>query len=134
MDEPRDDLGKEVHRLMSAAQDWARNAFPQPAEQPGAGARTEPTEDSREATPQGRGGECVAWCPICQFAHILRGEHPEVTERLVEAGTALATAMKALADAALPRPQSAPGDGGGSDRPRPRPRVQRIRLDDPGES
>jgi hypothetical protein len=121
MDEPRDDLGREVHRLMSAVQEWARNTFP---ETPAAAANTGTHAD---------GTTCLAWCPICQFANILRGDHPEVSERLAEAGTALATALKALADATLPRSQ--PGGGADDpDRPRPSPRVQRIRLDDPDES
>jgi hypothetical protein len=127
MDEPHDDFGTEVARLVSIAQDWARTAFPHAAAPPTAGSAA------------GSGGapaasECVAWCPICQVAQLLRGEHPELTERLVEAGTALATAMKALADAALTRSPAAGGGTRGDGRPRPTPRVQRIHLDDPDGS
>ena len=121
MDEPRPDLGQEVHRLMSAVQDWARHTFPEAA--------------ATTAAPAGThrdGSTCLAWCPICQLANILRGEHPEVTERLAEAGAALAGAVKALADATLPRSQPG-GDSDDPDRPRPTPRVQHIRLDDPDE-
>jgi hypothetical protein len=111
MAETRDDLSDEVQRLLGAVQDWARR-FPEQAADPAAHAT---------------GGECVSWCPICQFANILRGEHPEVTERLTEAATAIAAAMKALADVALTRAQSESGRA----RPRPAPRVEHIKLDDP---
>jgi hypothetical protein len=113
MPEPRDDIAGEVRRLFDAVQDWAKR-FPEAA----AGAREHP-----------QAGECLPWCPICQFAHLLRGEHPEVTERLTEAATAVASAMKALADAALTRAQT----DAEKPRPQPAPRVQRITLDDPAE-
>ena len=113
MPDARDDLGGEVHRLLDAVQEWAKR-FPEAA---AAGAGT-----------HARPGECLPWCPICQFAHILRGEHPEVTERLTEAATAVASAMKALADTALTRAQ---GESEDRPRPQPAPRIQRITLDDP---
>ena len=102
-------LGDEVHQLLNAVQDWARR-FPE-------------TQDGTHD-----GGECLSWCPICQFANLLRGEHPEVSERLAEAANAIASAMKALADAALTRAQP-----DSARRPRPEPRVEHIRLDDPTE-
>jgi hypothetical protein len=116
MADARDDIAGEVHRLVDAVQEWAKR-FP---------------EASAGASEHPRTGECLPWCPICQFAQILRGEHPEVTERLTEAATAIASAMKALADTALTRAQTDPGAA--RDRPQPAPRVQRIRLDDPTES
>jgi hypothetical protein len=112
-----DDLNSEAARLVSAVQEWARNAFA-----PAAAERHSPA------------AECVPWCPICQFAGILRGEHPEVTERLAEAGAALAGAMKALSDAALARAQADRPDAAGNGRPSPAPRVQHIRIDEPDES
>jgi hypothetical protein len=112
MAEPRDELTEEVHRLLAAVQDWARR-FPEQA-------------SNREA--HAPGGECLSWCPICQFANVLRGEHPELTERLTEAANAVASAMKALADVALTRASS---DRARPDRPRPTPRVEHIKLDDP---
>lgn len=113
MADARDDIGAEVHRLLDAVQDWAKR-FPATA----AGV------DQHSRT-----GECLPWCPICQFANILRGEHPELTERLADAAGAVASAMKALADTALTRAQSESG----RPRPQPAPRVQRITLDDPTE-
>jgi hypothetical protein len=115
MADGRDDIGAEVHRLLDAVQDWAKR-FPE-ATAGGAGVHS-------------RAGECLPWCPICQFANILRGEHPEVTERLTDAATAIASAMKALADTALTRAQT---DATDKPRPQPAPRVQRITLDDPTE-
>jgi hypothetical protein len=114
MADARDDIGTEAHRLLDAVQEWAKR-FPEAA----AGGDAHP-----------RTGECLPWCPICQFAHLLRGEHPEVTERLTEAATAVAGAMKALADVALTRAQA---ESGGRPRPQPAPRVERITLDDPAE-
>jgi hypothetical protein len=115
MADPRDEIGAEVHRLLDAVQDWAKRI-------------PEAAQSGADAHP--RAGECLPWCPICQFAHILRGEHLEVTERLTEAATAVTSAMKALADAALIRAQA---DAGNRPRPQPRPRVERITLDDPAE-
>jgi hypothetical protein len=113
MAESRDDLSAEVRRLLDSVQDWAKRL---------------PEASQRDSDPQSRAGECLPWCPICQFAHLLRGEHPEVTERLTEAATAIAAAMKALADTALTRAQNETGD---RPRPQPAPRIQRITLDDP---
>jgi hypothetical protein len=102
----RPDLGAEFGRWMATAQDWARRALP----------------DSQI----GHGGPECQWCPICQFVNLVRGESPEVAERLAQAGSALAAAVRALADTA--------GRGGPAPaRPRPAPRVQRIDLDDTRE-
>ena len=109
------DLGDEVHQLLNAVQAVIRDA-----------ARRSP-----EAPDESRSGECLPWCPICQFANVLRGEHPEVTERLTEAATAITSAFKALAEAALTRAQPDPARGS---RPKPAPRVEHIRLDDPTET
>jgi hypothetical protein len=118
MGDPGEELGAEASKLVSAVQEWARSAF---GAHPTAGSGTQPNE-------------CVPWCPICQFAGILRGEHPEVAERLAEAGAALAGAMKALSDAALVRAQAAQPGGSRNSRPKPAPRVEHIRLDEPDES
>lgn len=98
-----DEVGAELHRLVTSVQDWAKRAMP---------------EGAADA-------QCLPWCPICQFAHVLRGEHPEVADRLAEAGTAIASALRALADATLVRAQGERP----VDRPRPQPRVQHIDLE-----
>ena len=110
MADSREDIGAEVRGLLEAVQEWAKKL-------PAASTDHPP-------------GACLPWCPICQFAHLLRGEHPEVTDRLTEAATAIASAMKALADAALTRAQA---ESSGRPRPSPAPRVERITLDDPAE-
>jgi hypothetical protein len=112
---PRTDLADEIGKLVGAAQEWARRALPESA--------------------IGHGGPDCQWCPICQFANIVRGESPEVAERIAEAGTAIAAALKAVADAAVAKAQG--GDPARRpakrNRPMPPPRVQRIDLDDPRE-
>ncbi|HYT09526.1 MAG TPA: hypothetical protein VEL73_02590, partial [Mycobacteriales bacterium] len=53
------------------------------------------------------------YCPICRAVAVLRGERPEVTDRLADAVTAAATALAAVADA-LARPKR---EGRRPDRP-----------------
>jgi hypothetical protein len=102
-------LAAEALRLMSSVQDWARRNFPEAG-----------------PAPDGHTGAECQWCPLCQFVAVLRGERPELTERVAEAGVALASAFRALVDAtaAAADPASAP------EHPQ-RPRVQRIDLTDP---
>jgi hypothetical protein len=103
-----DSLTTEALRLVSSVQDWARRSFPESAD--------------------GHTGSDCQWCPLCQFVAVLRGERPEVTERVAEAGTAVVAALKSLIDAAStataqPGQPRQPGQSG-------EPRVQRINLDD----
>jgi hypothetical protein len=107
-----DRLGEEAVRLVAAVQDWARERFP--------------------AGPDGHransGAECQ-WCPLCQLMAVVRGERPEVTARVAEAGTALAAAFRSLVDAAAaataaPEPDDQRSAG-------PAPRVQRVDLGEP---
>ncbi len=97
---PASEPGAETLRVLGAVQDWANRVFPEAAEQHASGT--------------------CQWCPICQFVAVLRGDRPEVTERVVEAGTALMSAFRAFVDASgTPAPEQ---------RPPPGPRVQRIDL------
>lgn len=105
--QPNSPLADEAVRLLGAVQQWTRQTFP--------------------AGRDGHGGPECEWCPLCQFMAVLRGERPEVTQRVAEAGAAVATAFRAVLDA-TPRP-STPGDEPSA--PGPEPRVQRIDL---GES
>jgi hypothetical protein len=116
-----DHLADETLRLVSSMQDWARRSLP---------------DDAAHSS-----GACQ-WCPLCQFVAMLRGDRPEVTARVAEAGTAVITAMRALLDAAVDAggssgPAGAPETGTGRHsadtpasraRPDPAPRVQRIDL------
>jgi hypothetical protein len=99
--EGRPPLAEEAVRLLGVLQEWTRQTFP-PA-------------------PQGHdhGPAVCDWCPVCQFMAVLRGERPEVTERVAEAGAAVASALRAVLDAAA--------SSGRPEEPKP-PRVQRIDL------
>jgi hypothetical protein len=98
-------LAAEALRLVTSVQDWARRSFPEPSEP--------------------HGSDCQ-WCPLCQFVAVLRGERPEVTERVAEAGSAVVTALRSLLEAAA----GPSGEAGGNHRADPPPpRVQHIRLD-----
>lgn len=107
-DEPnpaRPALGEEAAKLLAGVQEWARRTFPEPE--------------------GGHSSECQ-WCPLCQLMALVRGDRPEVADRLAEAGNAMAAAVRALLESAdrpspRPGPQPTPDTG-------PRPRVQRIDL------
>lgn len=98
----RSPLTDEAVRLLGAVQEWTRQTFP-------------------AGGPDGHGGPECQWCPLCQFMAVLRGERPEVTERVAEAGAALASAVRALVDAAAAGGRAAPTE----QKPQ---RVQRIDL------
>ncbi|MDQ2750252.1 MAG: hypothetical protein M3Y44_12125 [Actinomycetota bacterium] len=98
----------EALRLVSSVQDWAQDRA-----QRGSG----------DAGERHSGTDCQ-WCPLCQFAAVLRGEHAEVTDRVAEAGTALAGVVRALVEAASGATQHRQSN------PPPRPRVQKINLND----
>ncbi len=98
-------LADEAIRLLGAVQHWARENFPAPG-------------------PDGQLGSECQWCPLCQAMAVLRGDRPEVTERVTEAGTALLTAFRGLVDSTQHAHRPAP-----TPEP-PAPRVQRIDLGD----
>ncbi|MDT4937531.1 MAG: hypothetical protein QOG80_1202 [Pseudonocardiales bacterium] len=108
-------LAADALRLIGSAQEWARRTF-------------------AEVDPDGHTGPECQWCPLCQFVAVLRGERPEVTERITEAGAAFATALRSALDAAA---NAAPSGQHRAERAEradpPGPRVQRIDLghDDP---
>ena len=112
------DLAEEARRVASAVQDWVRRSGQQQA--------------------QRTGSDCD-WCPICQFAAVLRAEHPELADRIGEAAVAITGAVRAVVDAAVghsghahPAAAADGRAGAGRQRPRPRPRVERIDLDGQG--
>lgn len=78
------ELEDEARRLAHALQDWASRQFP--AEQAHLHVAT--------------GAPECQWCPVCRIISVLRGDHPEVSDRLVEAGTAVLAAVRTLLDAA----------------------------------
>jgi hypothetical protein len=85
--------------LLASVQAWATRTFPAPA--------------------GGTAGADCEWCPLCQLASVLRGEHPELTDRVTEAGAALVTALRAVFDAAAQHNHTPDG---------PAATVQRIDL------
>lgn len=106
------DLAEETRRIVGAVQDWMQRTVP-----------------------ESHGGPDCQWCPICQFAGVLRGERPEVADKLAVAGAAVAEALKSIVELAT----APPSRGGGvpqpaHERPRPRPRVERIDLDGPDDT
>ena len=101
-------IAEDVRKLIGGVQDWVRSVLPEPE--------------------QLHTGPDCQWCPLCQFAEVVRGDHPEVAEKITEAGAAFVNAVRAVFDAAGKPPTRAPAT-----RPRPRPyppRVEHIRLDD----
>jgi hypothetical protein len=103
-DEPRPPLADELGRLFGAVQEWTRENLPAAAE----------------------GATTCEWCPLCQFVAVLRGDRPEVTERVAEAGAALTSAVQALLDATTGRHADQPT----ADTPAGL-RVEHIDLDEP---
>jgi hypothetical protein len=80
------------------------------------------------APPSGHPGPECQWCPLCQLASVLRGEHPELTERVTEAAVSLAAAARAVLDTAAKHVPAQRGEQSAS-RPSPAPRVEHIKLD-----
>ena len=104
-----DGVGEEAVRLVAAVQDWARERFP--------------------AGPDGHLGAECQWCPLCQLMAVVRGERPEVTARVAEAGIAMAAAFRSLVDAASTA--TAAHEQEDQRRAEPTPRVQRVDLGEP---
>jgi hypothetical protein len=111
-----------VSQLQDAAAQWSQQAFAE--------------------SPDGHTGSDCQWCPLCQFVAVLRGERPEVTERVAEAGVAVLSALRGLLDAAAgavpdqrggahraPDAEGAAESTAGTDATVPR--VQHIRLGEP---
>jgi hypothetical protein len=112
MAEQSSPLADEAGRLLGAVAQWARETFPAPG-------------------PDGQLAADCQWCPVCQLMAVLRGERPDVTERVSEAGTALLSAVRSFVDSTLvtggghQHPHPYPPD---SARPASTPRVQHIDL------
>lgn len=98
-DDSRPPLADELARLVTAVQDWTRENLP--------------------AAP--KGATTCEWCPLCQFVAVLRGDLPELTERMAGAGAALSSVLHALVDATTGHSPTADQPG---------PRVEHIDLDE----
>lgn len=93
--EPPGPLADEAARLVGAAQDWWHRTVGAAA---GAGAGI--------AT----GSPECCWCPVCQAIATVRGERPDILERLAETQTALSGLLRALADTTGTGRASRPAD------------------------
>lgn len=108
-------LTAEAVRLVTSLQDWVRR-----------------TAVEAQAQDGHTGPDCQ-WCPLCQFVAVLRGERPEVTERVAEAGVAITAALRSLLDATASAAQGGAHRAEERDEPAeddPAPRVQHIKLGD----
>jgi hypothetical protein len=105
---PANPIADSLLRLATSAQDWIREGM------------------AAEGHPEHSMSDCT-WCPLCQFVAVLRGDRPEVTQKVAEAGAAFITAMKAVTDAVtaglgVTPPPTEPDAGEAA------PRVQKIDL------
>lgn len=95
--EPPGPLADEAARLVGAAQDWWHRTV-----NAGAGIAT--------------GSPECCWCPVCQAIATVRGERPDILERLAETQTALSGLLRVLADTTATgrafRPAGDPPSGG----------------------
>jgi hypothetical protein len=81
--DPPGPLGEEAAKLIAAAQEWFHRTL----------------GDSTTSKIATGTAEC-SWCPVCQLIGALRGERPELTEKLADTQAAVAGLLRALADAA----------------------------------
>jgi hypothetical protein len=93
---------EQVTRVIEAAQEWIRRVFSEASD-------TDP--ETATAAREHRASDCQ-WCPLCQFAGVLRGERPELTAKLAEAGTNLLAVFRALTE-----PAGSSGDPAGTTSP-----------------
>jgi hypothetical protein len=118
----------------NAADDRPGEALPAPP-RPGGGRWPEPGPVAEEAARLAEAAGDWARRAVPEVVALLRGDRPEVTGKLVEAGAAVAAAARAVLDAlARPagptRPDAAPagGSGGGPEEP-PAPGVEPIDVE-----
>ncbi len=97
---PGTDWIDQAQRLVEALRDGIASAVP--------------TADDpvTEGVSPGHSADC-RWCPVCQFAAVIRGERPEVSAALADLLTTAATALRTVAEAGQPaepatEPQSEP--------------------------
>jgi hypothetical protein len=130
--EPPGPLADEAARLVSAAQDWWHRTT--------GGARPDGNATGSPGIATGSPGiatgspgiatgasECC-WCPVCQAIATVRGDRPDILERLAETQAAVTGLLRALADTTAAGRASRPADQAQESGPRA-PRVQEIILD-----
>jgi len=103
---PLGTFGDEAAKLLSAAQEWFGKNLGDP-------------ETAKIST----GAPECAWCPVCQVISVLRGDRPDITQKLAETQAALAGLFGALAEAVSSSTPGAHHQHHGT-------RVQKIQLSD----
>jgi hypothetical protein len=78
-------IGDEAAKLVDAVQDWVRRTL---------------GDGSHIAT----GAPECTWCPICQLVAVLRGDRPDIAEKITEASASVIAALRAVVDAAAGAP------------------------------
>jgi hypothetical protein len=86
------EVEEEAAKLLDAVRYWAHGRF-------GPGGRFGPERISTGAP------ECT-WCPVCTAIAALRGDRPDITEKVDSAAMALVTAVRSLLSAAADPPPS----------------------------
>lgn len=112
---------EELVKLVAGAQDWLRQNLPL--------AGDAMATASMGTGAAGHDATVCGWCPLCQFVAVLRGDRPEVSEKVAQAGAAVASALRAVLDATSER-TGRPGSTADS-ADAPPPRVQKIDLGGP---
>lgn len=98
MNHSDDQLGsvaEEAVKLVAAAQDWFRNA---------SGGRSVADWSAEHIA---TGTAACDWCPLCALIAALRGERPELSEKISAAAGASLDAVRALLDVVSARPADA---------------------------
>ncbi len=91
--------------------------------------RVEPVLDRlRIEPPTPTSPEICAVCPLCALMAALRGEHPELVQRLAEHLGGLVTLLRAALDTPAETPEPAPAERTSSGSPKT---VQRIPVERP---
>jgi hypothetical protein len=84
------EVEEEAAKLLDAVREWAHGTF-------GPGGRLGPERISTGAS------ECT-WCPVCTAIAALRGDRPDITEKVDAAAMAVVTAVRSLLSAATDPP------------------------------
>lgn len=98
------EVGEEAVRVLDAVGEWLRR---EPI--------AEHLAPSASGTSSASGSSECSWCPVCQLVGVLRGERPDVNEKI----SALLTALRGVFEDV---------DRAGTAARHPPPRVQRIDL------
>lgn len=123
--EPPGPLADEAARLVGAAQDWWHRTTG--GARPDGGGTGSPGNATGSPGIATGASECC-WCPVCQAIATVRGDRPDILERLAETQAAVTGLLRALADTTAAGRPGRPAGQAQESGPRA-PRVQKIILD-----